>query len=451
MQSASPKPVLSVVDAVALTVGIVIGVGIFRTPPLVAANVGSELMVILVWLVGGLISLVGALVYAELVTTYPHPGGEYHYLRRAYGGNVAFLFAWTRLTVMQTGSIALLAFVFADYATALLPIGEDSVPLYAGGAVLLFTALNMVGLHSSSRTQKLLCAVTLLGLFAIVVAGLGITAPAAPAVAAPQSGYSAQLLGMAMIFVLLTYGGWNEAAYVSAEVRDGRRNMVRALLWSIAIITITYLLLNMAFVRTLGVDGLAATAVPATTLMSAVLGSTAGTAVSLLIAVVALASINVTIFTGARTNYAFAKDYRLFGILGHWSPRTGTPLSALLVQGVIALALVLLGASTRQGFETMVEYVAPVFWLFFLLTGIALIVLRLREPERERGFRVPLYPLTPLLFCANCAYLLYASLSYTGMGALVGVAVLAAGLPMLLLARRLQPPLDSVSAKGVTK
>src|SRR5690606_14390493 len=127
--------------------------------------------------------------------------------------------------------------------------------------------------------------------------------------------------------------------------------------------------------------------------------------------------------TGARTNYAFAKDYRLFGFLGHWSPRTGTPLSALLVQGVIALALVLLGASTRQGFETMVEYVAPVFWLFFLLTGIALIVLRLREPERERGFRVPLYPLTPLLFCANCAYLLYASLSYTGMGALVGVAV----------------------------
>jgi basic amino acid/polyamine antiporter, APA family len=438
MQTAQPRPVLSVVDAIALIVGVVVGAGIFKTPALVAANSGGVTEVVLVWAAGGLISLIGALCYAELVTAYPHPGGEYHYLRRAYGGNASFLFAWTRLMVMQTGSIALLAFVFADYASALLPIGEYSSAWYAAGAIVVFTVLNMIGLHSSSRTQKLLCALTLLGLLAIVIAGL-LLAPANGVPPPPREATSSAMLGMAMIFVLLTYGGWNEAAYISAEVRDGARNMVRALLWSIAIITVFYVLLNIAFLRVLGLEGLAGSSVPAHTLAATVIGPLGATLVSLLIALVALASLNVTIFTGARTNYALAKDYRLFGFLGHWNARTGTPLSALLVQGLIALALVVLGASTRQGFETMVEYVSPVFWLFFLLTGLSLFVLRRQDPQRPRPFRVPLYPFTPIIFSLSCAYLLYSSLSYTGIGALFGVAVLVAGVPLLVLARRMQP------------
>ena len=437
MPKARPRPVLSVVDAVALTVGIVIGAGIFRTPSLVAANTGSEPLLLLTWLAGGLISLIGVLCYLELVTAYPHPGGEYHYLRRAFGNHTAFLFAWTRMTVMQTGSMALLAFVFADYAAILWPgIGALA---YAGGAVLLFTLLNMAGLRGSSNTQRLLCTVTIVGLVALIVVGLTLAEPAVTTMPMEREHNGTPLLGMAMIFVLLTYGGWNEAAYLSAEVRDGRRNMVRALLWSIAIITALYLLLNLAFLRALGLDGLAASEAPAATLGAAAAGPLGGQSVSLLIALVALASLNVTIFTGARSNYALARDYRLFRFLGYWQPHNNTPLTALALQGAIALALVLLGSTTgRAGFETMVDYISPVFWLFFLLTGCSLLVLRFRDPKRPRPFRVPLYPLVPLLFCLSCGYLLYASLSYTGIGALVGVLVLGCGLPVLLLANRLQ-------------
>jgi amino acid transporter len=141
------------------------------------------------------------------------------------------------------------------------------------------------------------------------------------------------------------------------------------------------------------------------------------------------------VFTGARSSYAFGCDFSSFVYLGRWSARTGTPVNALLVQGVIALALVFLGALTRRGFETIVEFTAPVFWFFFLLTGIALFRLRRKEPDAARPFRVPLYPITPLLFCLTSTYLLYSSLAYTGIGALIGVAVLAVGALLLLFVR----------------
>ena len=173
-------------------------------------------------------------------------------------------------------------------------------------------------------------------------------------------------------------------------------------------------------------------------LMRRAVGEPGAVFISLLIAVSTLGSTNATIFTGARTNYALGQDFSLFAFLGRWRERANTPTNALLVQGAIALALVLLGTLTRDGFETMVDYTAPVFWFFFLLTGVSLMVLRIREPEVPRPFRVPVYPLTPILFCAICAYLLYSSVAYTGIGALVGIAVLLAGAPLLLLTRRQQ-------------
>jgi amino acid transporter len=157
--------------------------------------------------------------------------------------------------------------------------------------------------------------------------------------------------------------------------------------------------------------------------------------ISVLVALSALTSANATIITGARTNYALGRDFPPFAALGRWHPRTGAPTIALFVQGGIASALVLLGLTTRQGFETMVEYTAPVFWFFFLLVGVSLFVLRWREPDVPRPFRVPLFPLTPLLFCATSLYILYSSLAYTGVGALVGVAVVGAGTLPLLYAR----------------
>jgi len=427
------KPTLLVWDAVALIVGVVIGAGIFETPSLVAGNASNSTMAMLTWLLGGGVSIVGALCYAELATTYPHPGGNYYYLQRAFGSSLAFLFAWARLAVIQTGSIVLLAFVFGDYASQLWRLGTYSASIYASVAIALLTGLNILGVRLGKWTQNWLAAAQVLGLILLIFFGLAFATPAAistaPATTSPGN------FGLAMVFVLLTYGGWNEAAYISAELRNVQQNMVRSLLWSIGIITTIYLLVNLAFLRGLGLAGMAESEALAAQLMRQAVGEPGAVFISLLVVVTTLCSTNATIFTGARTNYALGRDFPLFSFLGQWRMRGSTPAAALLVQGAIALLLVLLGTITRNGFETMVDYTAPVFWFFFLLTGVSLFILRRRDRDVIRPFRVPLYPLIPLLFCVFCAYMLQSSLAYTGVGALVGVAVLLAGVPLLFIAR----------------
>jgi APA family basic amino acid/polyamine antiporter len=234
-----------------------------------------------------------------------------------------------------------------------------------------------------------------------------------------------------MVFVLLSYGGWNEAAYICAEIQDGRRNIVRSLMWSIGIITTIYLLINLAYLRGLGLANMAQSEAVAADLMRSVWGAPGALFISVLIAIATLGATNATIFTGARTNYALGQDFSLFSFMGRWQQRPSSPTYALFLQAAIALALVFLGTLTRKGFETMVDYTAPIFWFFFLLSGVSLLVLRIREPHIVRPFRVPFYPFTPLLFCAVCAYLLYSSLVYTGVGAIAGVLVVAAGIPLL--------------------
>jgi amino acid transporter len=433
-QTTGPKPALSLVDAVAIIVGIVIGAGIFETPALVAANAGSAEAAMLAWLVGGIMSLVGALCYAELGTAYPHAGGNYHYLMRAFGKNFAFLFAWARLSVVQTGSIVILAFVFGDYASQLFSFGDYSSSIYAALAVVILTGLNIISIPQGKWTQNWLTAAKVIGLVMVVVFGLAYASPAATTV--PGEASSKGSLGLAMVFVLLSYGGWNEAAFISAELRNVRRNMKRSLFWSIGIITAIYLSINLAFLHGLGVAGMAASKAVAADLMRRAVGEPGAIFISLLIAVSTLGALNATIFTGARTNYAFGQDFSLFSFLGRWRNRSQTPTNALVVQALLSLLLVLLGTVTRKGFETMVDYTAPVFWFFFLMTGVSLFILRVREPEVPRPFQVPLYPLTPILFCLICGYLLYSSLAYTGIGAFVGVAVVALGVPLLLLQRR---------------
>lgn len=431
----APRQSLAVIDVVAIVVGLVIGAGIFKTPAVVAQNAGSEPAMLLVWLAGGAISLAGALCYAELASAFPHTGGEYHFLTRAYGHRVGFLFAWSRLVVLQTGSIALLAFVLGDYLAQALPLGEHAPAYYAAFAVVALTALNIAGLETSKRAQNLLTLATVLGLATVIVAGLTVT-PATAATETEPVAVDGAALGLAMIFVLLTYGGWNEAAYVSAELRGGGRGMARVLVTSIAVITVVYLLANLAYVNVLGLAAMSRSEVVTADAMRLAFGEEAALFVSALIAVAVVTSINVTIMTGARSSYAMARDFPLFGFLARWSPRPNAPTQALLAQGAVALLLVLAGGLARSGFETMVHYVSPVFWLFFLLTGLSLFVLRWREPARERPFRVPGYPYVPLLFVATCAYMLYSSVAYTGFGALLGVIVLAAGAPLLLLVGR---------------
>ena len=436
-----PRPTLTVFDAVAMIVGIVIGVGIFKAPSIVAGNVSGETAFIALWVAGGLISLIGALCYAELGSSHPNAGGEYYFLSKAYGDWLGFLFAWARMTVIQTGAIAAIAFVFGDYASTLMPLGAKSSAIYAGLAVVAITALNVSGTHESKWVQNVLTTALALAVLAVVVSGFTASAtpdPTAPAAADGKAWFS----GLALIFVLLTYGGWNEAAYLTAEMRDTRRNIVRALVIGIVVITVLYVLLNLAYVRVLGLAGMQSSKAVASDFMRATWGEGGAWLLGVVVVSAALSTLNATVFTGARTNYALGRDFVIFRGLGRWNETASAPVNALLVQGAITLALVGLASFTPDGFQTMVAYNAPAFWLFFLLTGVSLFPLRRHAPANANPFRVPLYPLTPLLFAAACAYMLYSSFNYAmsldpgSIGAMVGIAMLASGVPVLMWAKR---------------
>lgn len=434
----TPKPALRLIDAMVLIIGIVIGAGIFRTPSVVAANVPDTFWFFGMWVLGGLISLTGALCYSELSSTFPNAGGDYHFLKIAYGKRFSFLFAWARVTVTQTGSIALLAYITGDYLSQIVPLGGYSSTFYAAGIVLLLTLFNVLGIQFGTGIQKILSLLQFIGILAIVLAGFLVepAAPLLPVEASAASGLSLNSsVSLALIFVLLTFGGWNEAAYISSELRTGSRNMALVLVFSILLITIIYLLINMAFLKVLGLQGMAASEAVGVDMMRATLGEKGVVLIGVLVSLSALTSLNTTIFTGARSNYALGKDFRTLGFLGKWNGERSAPVNSLLLQGAIATALIIFGAFTRNGFESMVDFTAPVFWFFFLCTGVSLFILRKKMPRVPRPFKVPLYPVIPALFVGFCAYMLYSSLSVTGVGALVGVAVLLTGGIFLLFTR----------------
>ncbi len=431
---AAARGSLSVVDGVAMLVGIVIGVGIFKTPSLVAANTASEGAFIGLWLLGGLISAAGALCYAELGSARPSAGGEYHFLTEAYGAPVGLLFAWARCTVIQTGAIAAVAFVFADYANVLLPLGPWGSALHASAAIIVITAVNVLGTPQGRLTQVVFFVLTVAAVLAVIAAGF--LAPGAPRAAADPEGAGFGAAGLAMVFILLTYGGWNETAYLSGEMRDVQRNLVRALMYGIGLVVALYLLVNLAYLNAFGLLGLRQSSAIGADLMRHVAGDWGAIALSVIVCCAALSTLNGTVFTGARAYYALGRDVAALGRLAVWDEGARAPVNALLTQGAISILLVAFGSVTRDGFEAMVAYTAPVFWLFMLAVAVSLYVFRWREPDRELPFRTPLFPATPAILAAACGWMLYSSLLYAGLGAIIGVLVLLAGSPLLLLSKR---------------
>jgi amino acid transporter len=436
---ASPQRLLSPLGAVAIIVGIVIGAGIFKTPSIVADITGDVGWALTIWIGGALISLAGALCYAELATLYPHAGGDYHFLTKAYGKNISFLYGWAKAMVINTGSIALLAFVFGDYMTKVIPLGSQSVIYWAVVIVVVLTIVNLIGIQASARIQTALTVLEVSGLIAIIIAGFGLfTAPLPPVINPPLFSSTPQLgmLGLGMVFVLLTFGGWNESAYISAELKGTPQTIVRVIVLSILIISIIYLLTNMALINGLGLKQLANSKAASADLLGLAFGPLGEKLLGLFVAIASLTSINATMIVGARTNFAMGEDWYGLRKMAHWEPSRGTPNFAYLVQGFISLALVGFGALQSDGFEAMVELTAPVFWSFLFLVGISLFILRAKD-RQTRIFSVPLYPITPLIFCIACAYLAYSSFSYAhSKGAvMISLYVMLAGLLALLILR----------------
>ncbi len=349
--------------------------------------------------------------YAELATSFPKAGGDYIYLKEAYGDWAGFLFGWSHLLVIRPGDIAIIAFTFATYFPKLLPIDLSSsawaTSLLAALAVILLTLINILGVRQSKWTQNILTLAKVAGLLAIV--GLAVLHPATTQASASVIASSDRLpIGVALILVLFTFGGWNEMAYLAGEVKNPERNLVSTLLSGTIIVTALYLLMNYAFLKVLGLSGMSQSEAIAAETLEAIIPGRGSVFVSLLICVSTLGTVNGMILTGSRIGYAMGKDHRLFQPLGHWDPRTSTPVIALLVQGIIAVALILLLGS----FISAVLYTSAAVYTFYLATGIAVVVVRRRNPDLVRPYRVTLYPLPFIIFASTCVYLIYSAVEY---------------------------------------
>jgi amino acid transporter len=438
-QAGEPKEAtLGLWDAISIVVGIIIGVGIFETPPRVFEKIQEPWIVIALWSACGLLALIGALCFAELASTYPRSGGEYVYLTRAFGPMTGFLFAWAQLSVIRSGSIAVVAYIFGYHAAALLSWDNAGVFVLAGLAVIVLTIVNLLGVTFGTRTQNVLTVAKVLGLAAIVVVGFGWgrgeieTPPAIP--------HSAASLAGAMIIILWSFAGWHEAAYIVSEMKNRTRNIPLALILGTLIVTAIYLSVNLAYLL-----GLNAAEVQdkrcATLLIDRLWPGNGAQAMDILIVISALGAINGSIFTTARIYSEFGADHRLFGALSHWSKRWKTPVRALIVQGIICLGFIVgvwVGEGNKDSFEAAVDLTAAVFWMFFFLTGVALIRLRQLEPDRPRPFSVPGYPVLPILFCASCAYMIVGTILFDAMKSLIGLGILLAGLPLYFIPKKLK-------------
>ena len=452
-----PAARLSLWDAVSIIIGIVIGATIFRSPPMIFGNVENPGTGLAIWALCGLLSLIGALCYAELASTYPRMGGDYVYLTRAFGPWVGFLFGWAQLAAILTASIGSMAFVFADYAVQLWGLDPDWTAPLAAAAVLALTATNFLGVVLSKWAQNLLTLAKLVGLGAIIWAGFSaphgdawqVTSPVGPAG-----------LGTAMIIVLYAYGGWNDAAFVAAELRK-RRNIAVALILGTTAVTLTYLVVNLAYISGLGFEGVRASTAVAADVLGRAWPGTGNQIMCVLVMVSALGAINGLIFAGSRVYAALGRDHPAFGRLGRWHPTLGSPIGALAAQAVVALLMtaavgtdygrgmidkLLTYCRTETvdwgrlggGFGAMLAVTAPPFWAFFLLTGISLFVLRQRDSGLERPFKVRFFPELPMVFCAMCVYMVYQSVVWAGRLTIFVAILVLLGVPLYRLSERLR-------------
>lgn len=405
-----PKQQLTLLDATSMIVGIVIGVGIYETTPVIAASVSTPFWLIGLWIVGGVLSLVGALCFAELASRFPEEGGDYVYLTQAWGRRTGFLFAWAVFWLVRPANIGAIAFIFAHYAQQIVPSLHGEV-IYAMAAVILLTVTNIFGVQSGKWMQNILTAAKVLGLLLIICVGFLMTTPE-PAHPISTNTSSGSSLYLAMILVLFTYGGWSNISYVAAEVVQPQKNILRSLVIGTLVITVIYIVINLAFVHALGLDGMRASQAIASDLLRYALGDTGSFLISMLICITCLNTVNGMIFTEARIFYALGQEHRLYRVLGKWNSQLDAPLWSLVAQAIITLVLIGVIGANENAFERLVVFSAPLHWFFFLLVGLALFRFRIKDSSNTICFRVPYYPWLPALFCISTLFMFYASFTY---------------------------------------
>ena len=417
-------------DATMLVMGGIIGSGIFVTPAEVARHVGMPLLIVGAWLIGGIVALAGALVYAELAARRPAVGGQYAYLRDAYGPLPAFLYGWSLLLVIQSGGMAAVAITFARYVNALFPsaLGDNGL---AVGVLAVLTLINCLGVRSGSNVQSVLMLLKIGAIATLVAAGYWLAPAAAPMPAEPTDVSTLAALGAALTPVMFSYGGWQTSSFIAGEMRDPTRDLARGLLFGVIGVVVLYTAVAFVCVHVLGAQGLAASKTPASDVMRAAFGESGATFIAAGIAISALGFLSQSMLTAPRVYFAMAEDGIFFRSVATVSKRTKVPVVAIALQGVVAAVIALSGT-----FGQILSYVVSVDFIFFGLTGAAMFVLRRKFPEERVAFAAPGHPVTTGLFVAACAVVVVATVWNNPLNSLIGYAILLAGVPAFLYWRR---------------
>jgi len=423
-------------------IGGIIGGGIFRTPAAVAERVGSPQLALAAWVLGGAIGLIGAFCFGELGQRRPRAGGGYVYLRETWGPLPAFLYGWALLLVIATGAIAAVAVTFANYALALAGLSARLTVPVAIGAIVLLTGINYLGVKPAAVTQNAFTILKLAALAVLIVAGLSTVTSAAPYRPLPPAAAPGGVVGVAvavgaaLVPILFTYGGWQQTNFIAEEIIEPEKNLPRALVVGVAVVVAVYLLANVAYLRVLGLAGLARSTAPAADVMRALLGPAGGTLIAAGIAVSTFGFLNLVILVTPRVLQAMAADGAFLAPLATLHPVHRTPALAILVQAGWAIVLTLSGT-----FGQLVDYVAFGDWIFFGLTVAGLFIYRARDQAAGAvpppgAFRVPGYPWTPGLFVLAALYVVASSILANPRNALIGAGLLALGVPVYLLGAR---------------
>ena len=417
---------LGLFDAVMVVIGGIIGGGIFLNPSIVAQRVGTAPLVLITWVLGGAIGLIGALAFAELGARRPDAGGGYVYLREAFGPLPAFLYCWTFLFVVNSGGTAAIAVLFARYAVDLAGVSPALVPAIAVGAILVLAGVNYFGVRPGSITLNIFTVLKLAALAAVI--GVGLFASPHPHAVAASVGASVgspvRAVAVALIPVLFTYGGWAHANNVAGEIIDPARNLPRAMVIGVAIVISVYLLANGAYLRALGVDGLATSATPASDTMRAALGPLGGRLIAAGIAASTFGFVNLCVLSGPRMLQAMAADGLFFRWAAFLHPRYRTPGPAIIVQAVWAAALTLSGT-----YSQLLDYTVFGDWVFFALIVATVFVYHRRDGTgpTTATFRVPGYPWAPAMFIVIAVLVVISTVLSSPGRALVGAAIIGSG------------------------
>jgi APA family basic amino acid/polyamine antiporter len=421
---------LGLVDALAIVIGCVIGGGIFLVPNLIAQNLASGPWILGSWVFAGVVSFFGALACAELGAAMPATGGQYVFIREAFGPMAGFLCGWTNFLIARGAQSAWLAVVLVIYISYFHPFGAVASKAIAVGAIALFTYINYRGVSLGALVQKSFAAAKLVGILAIVgSAFLFGHAPAATSAAVAPMTFSS--FGVALIACLLAYDGWVQMSFVAGEIRNPRRNIVLALGFGIAAVITVYLLANLAYLRVLSIAEIAASTHVGADAAARVLGPVGGTLVSIIILLSIVGSLNGAVLTCPRVYFAQAQDGLFFRRFGEVHPRYQTPAFAILAQGVWAAVLIVSGS-----YETLIDYAMFAIWLSYVFMIAGVVVLRRTQPDRPRPYKMWGYPVTPLLFIGVALWFLGNMLVTRPGPAFAALGLIAAGVPVYFLWRR---------------